>query len=108
MSDLNTKACDRCEKEFHRRTDGRWPERNHEWKQRRFCSRKCAFHFASASQGASLGRFAPRAAQEECAEALACHALLVRCINYGLKHDSDLGMGYGPFMERARSLGLAA
>lgn len=37
-----------------------------------------------------------------------CKALLERLIHYGLKHDSDLGMGFEPFMARARELGLAA
>jgi len=38
----------------------------------------------------------------------ASKALLERLIRYGLNHDSDLGMGYEPFMARARELGLAA
>jgi hypothetical protein len=104
----DTRDCDRCGKEFHRRTEGRWPERNHEWRQRRFCSRKCAFHYASASQGAELGRFAPKKAGEDSAEVIGSHALLVRCIKYGLAHDRHLGMGAAAFMERARELGLAA
>lgn len=102
------KNCSQCGEAFYRRTEGRWPERDHEWRGRRFCGRRCAFHYASASQGAELGRFGPHKKQTESPAEIGSKALLIRSIQYGLKHDSDLGMGYHAFMARAQELGLAA
>lgn len=108
MSDHKTCIRVECGEPFYRRLGGMYPERDHEWIGRSYCSRKCALKDASLAEGALGGRFTPYKPPAESPAVMASKALLVRCIKYGLNHDSDLGMGYEPFMARARELGLAA
>jgi len=79
---------------------------NLRWSARRYCSRRCGLATAgsgSFGNGATASDTAARGSAE-----IGSQALLIRSIKYGLAHDSDLGMGYEPFMARARELGLVA
>jgi len=74
------------------------------WTRQRFCTKRCATHYrlngnrSMAEAGFDL----------TCATTIASQELLKRCIVYGLRHNSDLGMGREAFMSRARELGLTS
>lgn len=106
-----TKTCKCCGSEFSRRTDIRWPESDAEWSARRYCGRRCGLRSAPHSNPKSIATDRPRLRGKLAGMhpfEVASHELLKRCISYGLRNNSDLGMGYQAFMDRARELGLAA
>lgn len=102
MSYPDIKTCEGCGEKFERPA----PLEMLRWRARRYCSRRCGlatighdFHGGGAITAETMARNAAKIASE---------ALLIRSIKYGLNHDSDLGMGYHAFMDRARELGLVA
>lgn len=111
MSAQDSKACIQCGDTFERNREGRWPETDFDWNNRQFCGRRCGLLSAAAERQPGINTDRPRlrgrlAGKDPCE--VSSHELLKRCIKYGLNNDSDLGMGYHAFMERARELGLAA
>lgn len=102
MSNPDIKQCAGCGEDFER------PARmdNLRWQARRYCTRRCGLAAAGAESHGN-GCTASDTAALKSAK-IGSQALLTRSIIYGLKHDSDLGMGYQAFMARARELGLAA
>jgi len=104
VSNHNVKRCVGCGVPFRRPTgDARITDQR--WASRRYCGPDCGF--AHGNKHAKNGA-RPQDDAAKLNAVMASQALLIRSIQYGLKHDSDLGMGYHAFMDRARELGLAA
>lgn len=103
MTNPDIKTCVGCGEEFER------PARLDlsRWASRRYCSQRCGLVTVGLQNHGMNGATCSEDASSKSA-AMGSQALLTRCIQYGLRHDSDLGMGYHAFMARARELGLSA
>jgi len=104
VNNTNVKRCVGCGAPFRRPT-GTARIDNQRWESRRYCGASCGF--AHGNKHAFNGSVPQEEAASKNAQ-IGSQALLVSSIKYGLAHDSDLGMGYEPFMARARELGLVA